>query len=205
MGQYYIALVTDKNNKKTQKFHPHEFAESAKLTDHSLIGNEFIQAVYSTIHNTPRKVAWIGDYSDEPYDPTTDVYAQALSRKEFMKMYKIAWGEDTLFYGEEGFELNNSEPDEYDTKVTYLVNHDLKCYIDIAAYIERSTIQEGEMKGNCLDPLPLLTACGNNRGCGDFRSGIGFDDVGKWAFHRIECADQIPEGYDLMDCCFIEA
>jgi hypothetical protein len=57
----------------------------------------------------------------------------------------------------------------------------------------------------CLSPLPLLTACGNGRGGGDFyKDHIGFSDVGTWAFQLVEYTDHIPKGYQNAEICFRE-
>jgi len=204
MGQYYTALAIDKDN-TIKKLKPHAFANGAKLMEHSWIGNMFVDAVYSLIYHNPCKVAWIGDYSDTPYDPATDAYAKTLSHEEFMRMYDIAYDENVPSLDEENLELEQLKLVGYETKGTYLVNHDLKCYIDMEAYIKRFTARKGYVKEYCINPLPLLTACGNGRGGGDFRSGQGFDDIGAWAFHRLEYTDQIPEGYSEKKYCFIEA
>ena len=203
MGQYYTALVIDKDN-TIKKLEPLLFDNGMKLTEHSWIGNNFVNAVCSLIHHKPCKVAWVGDYSSDPYHPKIDAYAKTLSRKEFTRMYNAAWNHRRSL-SRKDFEFAQLALVGHETKGTYLVNHDLKCYIDMEAYIRRSTVQTGRMEGYCLNPLPLLTACGNGRGGGDFRSGIGFEDIGTWAFHRIEYSDQIPEGYSEKDYCFIEA
>ena len=46
---------------------------------------------------------------------------------------------------------------------------------------------ETEVYGMCINPLSLLTACGNNRGCGDYHAGFpDYNKVGLWAFDKIE-------------------
>ena len=57
----------------------------------------------------------------------------------------------------------------------------------------------------CVHPLPLLTACGNDRGGGDYHEGHpNYNRVGEWAFDLIECTDRKPEGYDKLDIIFTE-
>lgn len=47
-----------------------------------------------------------------------------------------------------------------------------------------------------VHPLPLLTACGNNRGGGDYHEKYpDFDLVGIWAFDLIEFANYKPVGF----------
>ena len=56
-----------------------------------------------------------------------------------------------------------------------------------------------------VNPLPLLTACGNGRGGGDYHDCYpDYDKVGTWAFDIIECTDARPEGYEKYEPCFTE-
>ena len=198
MGQYYTALAIDGEN-KVKKLKPYEFDSFNKLWEHAWIGNKFVNAVYSLLHDRPCKIAWIGDYSDNPYDPNADAYAKALTHEEFMRMYKIAWGKAEPLKSS-NFTRKQLKLVNRATKRGYLVNHDLKCYLDMAAYIRRST----KANGQCFNPLPLLTACGNSRGNGDYEGQSCYEDVGTWAFHRLEYTDRIPEGYSEKEYRFIE-
>jgi hypothetical protein len=208
MGQYFTALVIDQDNKIT-KVNPGAFGNhiGVKLMEHAWIEDEFVNAVYSLICNNPCKVAWIGDYSNEPYDPEHDAYAKAMPHEKFMEMYRFAWGEDTPSLTEKDFDGYDLRLVNFDVKGVFLVNHDLKCYIDLVACMAHSTVQSGCMAGWCINPLPLLTACGNDRGFGDFHEGgTGYEDIGTWAFHRIEYTEGMPpEDYTEQFCCFIEA
>lgn len=203
MGQYYRALVIDENN-LPKKLHPGAFEEGVKLMEHAWIGNEFVDAVYTLIHNNPCQVAWIGDYSDEPYNRQVDAYAKAMPYIEFEVFYHYMF-DDGATLTPDDFTGANWKRVGIDTKGMYLVNHDLKSYLDMAAYIQRSAVRSNGMRVWCANPLPLLTACGNGRGGGDFRGGQGYEDIGTWAFHRIEYTDKIPQGYCEKDYCFIEA
>jgi hypothetical protein len=203
MGQYYSVLVIDENNKVT-KVSPGTFRSFSKLTEHSWIGNPYVNAVYSLIRNRPRKVVWIGDYAIDPFNPDEDVYAQRISYAEFKTLYQLAHGENPSM--EKGFffkaDLNCLD---YDTVGMYLLNHDRKSYIDIAAYIKASSVPDSDNVPWCLSPLPLLTACGNGRGGGDFYSQhTGYSDVGTWAFQVVEYTDHVPEGYQKAEICFRE-
>jgi len=230
MGQYYTALVIDEG-KKIRKLDPHQFDVFSKLWEHAWIGDHFVNAAYSLIHNKPCKVAWIGDYSEDLYeagdDPSkavtepqlhdlfpelaktaevkpssrkiTTSWMKMMSHRQFKKLYDIAWGtsesmEESDFTNEQLNMIN------HDTQGMHLVNHDLKCYLDMADYICRSMKEDG----TCFDPLPILTACGNGLGNGDYEGDSCSDDVGTWAFHRIEYTHRIPAGYSEKNYCFIE-
>jgi len=204
MGQYYTAVVIDEND-RISKLWPHNFDNGAKLTEHSWIGNNFVNAVYSMINNRRRKVAWIGDYADDPYEPEEDFYAATMPLTEFMSIYNLAY-DDGPKLGEKGFFKKELSCLDYDTKGMYLVNHDRTEYIDIAEYIQNSSVQDkNDDYPWCLSPLPLLTACGNDRGGGDFRNGqVGYDNIGTWAFQWVEYTDKLPEGYTKANYRFME-
>ncbi|MDR2525540.1 MAG: hypothetical protein LBC83_05075 [Oscillospiraceae bacterium] len=203
MTQFYVALVIDKHN-TIKMIEPWMLGGGLNLMEHSWIGDGSVNAVCSLIYNNPCKVAWIGDYSDRSYDPAKDAYAKTLSCEEFEKVFETAWCGSSFIkpykLDQEGSKLTTSE-----IKTGYLINHDLKCYVDMAAYIKRSTVPDDSIGGCCIHPLPLLTACGNGRGDGDFYGRKGRKDVGTWAFHRIMHANEIPSGYNEKDCCFIDA
>jgi len=201
MGQYYTALVIDEQS-NVARLSPKKFEEFFKLMEHAWIGNSFVNAAYSLIHNRRRQVAWIGDYSLEDYDPKRDAYAKALPQCQFWKFYHIAWGKLKVASALRKCDFTQADLDilMHDTKGMFLLNHSKGLFIDLAGYIKRSTDDEGW----CANPLPLLTACGNNRGGGDFRAGIGFEHIGAWAFDWLEYTDQIPEGYNEFQVRFVE-
>jgi len=209
MGQYYAPTIIYPDG-SFASLDGHAFDNGIKLTEHSWIGNHLVNAVYLKILNKPRRIAWIGDYSDNGYAVCGEAYTKQISPEEFLKYYDSAWpNEDedgtlipSSMYTPEELELINEN-----TKGFYLVNHDRKEFLDLGGYIERCTIQEGSFAGWCVDPLPLLTACGNGRGGGDFYDGddaIGYEDVGIWAFHELELTDAIPDGFQECTYSFLE-
>jgi len=201
MGQYYRALVIDEQN-HVAKLSPYEFDSFAKLTEHSWISNPFVNAVYSLIRDRRRKVAWIGDYSLRPYDPEEDAYARALPFREFSVLYEIAQGESNVpSIHRSIFTRWEVESLMYNTKNMFLLNHSCSLYIDLAEYIRHSIDEEGW----CLSPLPLLTACGNGRGNGDFyKEHSGFEYIGTWAFDWVEYTDLVPASYTEFPVRFAE-
>jgi len=208
MGQYYKPLIIYPDESMATLY-SHAFDCGAKLTEHSWIGNDLVNAVYSRIHKKPRKVAWIGDYSKDNYVECNEPYTQHLNHEEFMECYEHAWGEDER--GEEIPPSRYSNEDlnliNHDTREMYLINHDLRVYLDLGKYIERCTVKEGNWEGFCINPLPLLTACGNGRGGGDFRnseSNVGYELVGIWAFDELELSDTLPTSYTECDYVFQE-
>jgi hypothetical protein len=203
MGQYYKALVIGESG-NIQILDPHSFDESAKLMAFSWCGNRFVNAVLSLIHNKKAKVAFIGDYAEDSYDASDDSNDSILPREVFMKYYKAAWsGRKKTGMQKSSFTKADMELMDTDTTGKYLVNHDTSEFIDISAYINEAKERDDGVWW-AVNPLPLLTACGNGLGGGDFFSeNIGFDDVGKWAFAILEYTEHIPEGYEQAHFVFI--
>lgn len=201
MGQFYKAIVIDGNETKL-----YEPEGGAKLTEHSWLGNEFVNWVYSNIEKSPKRVAWIGDYSNMDWNDD-EPYANAISPEEFLHYYNIAWSEDDAFPVESAVGLDQDYLYNYvniDTKERYLVNHSRRLYLDMETYIDKCKVLES---GDwwCLSPLPLLAACGNGRGGGDFAEEYeGFENVGIWAFDLLQYSDHHPAEYREVQYTFRE-
>ena len=103
----------------------------------------------------------------------------------------------------------------------YLVNHTNQTYIDMEEYIQRNQWHESgtwtkRYKNGrvvkkhydydcCIHPLPLLTACGNGRGGGDYHDCLpDYDKVGTWAFCEIELTGKRPKDYEQVMYHFTE-
>ncbi len=144
-----------------------------------------------------KKVAWIGDYACDDYDPDNEAYAKVMPFEEFQRFYDAAHGEDCKALSAGLFTARDMGVLDYDTKKMFLVNHDKRVYIDMEAFIRENTARGGDWDGWCMNPLPLLTACGNNRGGGDFRqNGVGYEDIGIWAFDTLEYTSIVPKGFN---------
>ena len=208
MGQYYVPTIIYPDG-SAAVLNTYDYSSGMKLMEHSWIGNHLVNAVYAKIRTKPRRIAWIGDYSVDGYETCGEAYTMHFSLKEFLIYYKLAWPEEEeerdgvispTMYTQRELRLINEK-----TKAKYLVNRDLKEYLDLGTYIARCTVKEGEDDW-CVNPLPLLTACGNGRGGGDFRnsSAIGYEHVGIWAFHELELTTDIPKGYRECLYSFVE-
>jgi hypothetical protein len=205
MGQYYKPIIITTDG-RVLSLSSYAFNSGAKLTEHSWISNEFVNAAYSLIYESPKKIAWIGDYAEQEYETCCEAYTNAMPYEEFQKFYNIAWGED-----EKGllptklFSRRDLRILDYDTKRMFLINHDKLVYIDMAAFIQKNTAKGGSWDGWCMNPLPLLTACGNGRGGGDYHeSCVGYSDIGIWAFDSLEYTGHEPKGYEKIMFCFNE-
>lgn len=205
MGQYYKAIAIDGGNIKVycpqnavfmtksglakidyQDERSDEYwslFSGLKLMEHAWSKNDFVNGVVESIWDSPKNVAWVGDYADEMGD-FKNGYTQYT--------YKSVWGND-----------ENESPFDEMPKVHmkgYLVNITKGEYIDLAKHYEQSCTDDG-----ChIHPLPLLTAIGNDRGGGDYH-GTNMDKVGSWAMDLIMFTEFEPEGMsDLSGIAFVE-
>lgn len=216
MGQYYKPVLIMADG-KVSTLYSHYYGSGLKLMEHSYIGNEFVNAVLLQIWHNPTRMAWIGDYAN---DKNGDVYEDAISWNQFMLLYNAAWGAD-----EDMHRINPKSRGILTLKNNrrFLINHDKKLYIDLKEYIEQNKWHEEcerfrYVKNRCpkkvhysydmcVNPLPLLVACGNDRGCGDDHSNYpDSDKVGTWAFDCIEFTGIRPvNGFTSVMYCFKEA
>ena len=186
MGQYYIPCLLKKGYKTNKKpvvgaLYSHHFNNGLKLMEHSYVGNEFVKAVtYMLFGNEKHPFVWCGDYADA-INNDRNMY-QCACEDEF----------DTK-YTEKFLKENPKWFENEDLK--YIINHSKKQYVVVDDYIE--DVWQ-------IHPLPLLTADGNGRGGGDYRSENDEDKVGIWAYDIIECNDDAPEDYERIYVNFKE-
>lgn len=195
MGQYYKPVLITSDG-RFLSINSHAFDNGAKLTEHSWISNDYVNAVYSLIYKSPKRVAWIGDYAEQEYETCGEAYTQAMPFEQFQKYYELAWGEERTELASGLFSKRDLTVLDYDTKGMFLVNHDKRVCIDMTVFIQENTTKGGSWDGWCMNPLPLLTACGNGRGGGDYHEGhIGYENIGIWAFECLEYTNKAPDGY----------
>ena len=198
MGQYYHPLLISDDDTKIM-LNAHEFDNGLKLMESAWIGNNYVNAIYSLIRDTPRRVAWIGDYAMDGFGP----YKHKIPG--FRKYYNSVWKTCTAVeLKPENFSETDFKSLTEETTDMYLVNHTTKEYLDLYAYMGDNTVLSGDYAGWCVDPLPLLTACGNGQGGGDYHSEVGMDNIGIWAFDLLEYTDTVPNGYEGVSFYFEE-
>ena len=199
MGQYYSPTLVNASGKMVGWLNSHDYEdEGLKLMEHSCMGKLLVNAVCSQIADNPMRIAWIGDYSEEPWDGT-EPYQKKISQEEFDSFYKKAWGESQKKYQIHPEPLEGLDRPE-DFTGRYLVNHTRKSFVDLGEFQQENGWQEernGEKYWCSIHPLPLLTACGNGRGSGDYHEGYpDWDKCGLWAFDLIEFSTSVPDGYE---------
>ena len=190
MGQYYNAIVENKDNKRG--FEQYNIFRSIgedyggqKLMEHSWLRNGFVNSVAKLLYHSPRRVMWMGDYTED---------------SDFSRIIKnhIGVAVPSVEYGENLDKLEDAHDFSLDGK--YLVNHDKKQYIDMDKYIEMN-----DADGWVVHPLPLLTCTSNQRGGGDYY-GSDSDSVGTWEWDTISIEDdkQTLDGFKEVDFRFSE-
>ncbi len=193
MGQYWMCLTKKDGEKKAWSLQTKQWREASKKTDewvegyngiklmeHSWIGNSFMKAISKYIYKNPVQVAWVGDYANDYSD-------EVNGKKRGPELWKETWGGAK--------EQDIDEVDEFDLHNKYLVNHDKGIAIDMDEYMSKC-----EKNGWCVHPLSLLTACGNDRGGGDFHEGNhGYELVGSWCMDTISFEDELPENIRKTD------
>ena len=167
MGQYYKAVILDKNKKTVNKWLlSHDFGSGLKLMEHSWVENEFVKSFERLILNKPEHVVWGGDYADKCKGLQTNVYDRCKDSNKVAKdeVYPVS---------------------VLDSR--FVINHTKKVYVD--------KINIPDNDGWRIHPLPLLTCEGNGRGGGDFRSQEDKPIIGSWARDLISRGKEVPNGF----------
>ena len=166
MGQYYKPINLDDK----QWLYSHDFGDGLKLMEHSWIGNDFVGAVMALMAKGgdwyKKRIVWAGDYfGDEGEEP---YYANA---EDYLKLAPA-----TIMTKDK-------------QRTAKLVNHTKKLYVRY----DEIPGGDGDWKDWFINPLPLLTACGNGRGGGDYRSPAYSWAVGQWAGDVLSIEFAVPK------------
>lgn len=186
MGQYYRIAFRHEGKKRVivndRKVEGADYI-MAKLMEHSWLGTVFTDAVANEMYQNPTRLAWVGDYADEPHEVEDATHGEVSHAK--------VWG----FYHKHKF-----KPILFDYTGKWLCNHSKRVCLSFDDYVAKARGEWG-----IINPIPLLTAIGNNRGGGDYyEGGRDFDKVGTWVWDSISIEDESPEGYEEVDICFKE-
>ena len=190
MGQYYKPILGDKYGLNCKVFDRSVDGQYtfAKLMEHSWWLNPFVNALSEFLYNEPCRVAWTGDYADEP-DDFNFLNCSAF----YIPYYGEVWGDSvsTIGVSSSDFSLDDK----------FLINHDTKQFVDLNEYKKLSIDKHGWV----IHPLPLLTAVGNDRGSGDFHYGnTGYEFVGIWAWQLLSFSDKYPKDFSKFKLVFKE-
>lgn len=164
MGQYFRAC----NIKTKECITTWDFNESAKLIEHSWIGNRFVNVAEKLLAKNGKwfgqTFCWAGDYAKYENETGQNLY--------------------DLFY------KNAIKPrsGKY-LKFRYLLNLSTKVFVDLDKVPVSSIYEDEEYR---IHPLPLLTCEGNGKGGGDFYGEDPNNLVGSWARNIIEPTNKKP-------------
>jgi hypothetical protein len=172
MGQYYKPV----NTLNLEWVYSHAYDNGLKLMEHSWVGNNFVGVVMNLLKPTGRwfkaPLVWCGDYYNKADE--TPYYSMVKEDEDLKGL--TAMSED-------------------EQRKSILVNFSKKEYV----VIDKGPESDMDFDTNftwVVNPLPLLTACGNNRGGGDYRDGNpDFNKVGIWANDCIGVLDHVPYGF----------
>jgi len=200
MGQYFYPTFYKKHGTKLYgtQFLAHDYGNGLKLTEHSYVGNNFVETVLTQLYNNPQNVYWCGDYfnRNDFQDETTFNRMKNTWRKYHVK-FDAQTGKHTSTYPKLK-EVNDFSMNKF------IVNHTKKCFINMREYVEQAPMNE--WVDAPLHPLCILTAVGNERGGGDYY-GPYKELAGSWAGDLIEIQDPKPNGYEDVTAdyaCFLD-
>lgn len=74
MGQYYIPMIIDENNKPIATIYTHDFGQGLKLMEHSYVGNPITIIMEGELFNNPQRVVWACDYADNEPEKEENLY-----------------------------------------------------------------------------------------------------------------------------------
>ena len=189
MGQYYYAIILSETKLGKKELirmwmSPHAYSNGGKLTEHSYIGNNFIQAFEYLISPDgmfyKSRIVWAGDYAEPEEDDTQNLYNKVVENGTYQRPKSI----DTSCY-------------------RYIVNHSKKLYVDKERIINKPEpyILHRLDKVFKFHPLPLLVSEGNGMGGGDYH-GNNEKLCGTWSRDIISIEMNIPEDFTELVCDF---
>ena len=224
MGQIFHACAYDIDAKtccviEADKFHANCYAHS-----------DAVLSVHYLLRNKPYHVMWGGEYvviddnlqdfsrdeelwgisTYEDYESFEDnnddlqskgYYDKVKLVEEYSRLWKRIFINDEAI---EYFDWDNTKSVRY---VGFLVNHTAKLAIDLADYYlkSRSMSKDGEIMS--IDLIPVLSETGGGTGM-VFFDGVSTDSTedlaGEWCGDLMQIVDELPIGYELVNCCFSE-
>lgn len=166
MGQYYTPVI--KRGRTLKKVYSHDFGNGLKLTEHSYIGNKFVNVVANEIVDNPAQLYWLGDYA-ESHDFTSETM--------YRKIYRYAW---PSYSSDRTTVENPNQSFDWDND-WYYINKTKKEYLKMP-----------KLGYGVFTPISLMTAVGNGRGGGDYRTPNNF--IGYWAGDIVYLSLKKPRG-----------
>jgi len=184
MGQYYYPILLDNDGKIMAWMHAHEYGNGLKLTEHSYLQNNFVQAFEYLLtpdqHYYKARVVWAGDYADVEQNTDEKNFLKAIELNSRPPQKNPVVCEEPESENQNLYHMcKDTEKKihpEYlcsTAQYPYIVNHTKKQFVDKRKNIDT---RDGALG---LHPLPLLTCEGNGRGGGDYHGESPL--IGLWA------------------------
>ena len=192
MGQYFYAIILSETKLGKKELirmwmSPHAYSNGAKLTEHSYIGNSFVQAFEYLISPDgmfyKSRIVWAGDYAEAEEDDTMNLYQMVVENGTYQRPKSV----DTSCY-------------------RYIVNHSKNLYVDKECIVNKPELEYILPRSNFIsklifNPLPLLVSEGNGMGGGDYH-GNNEELCGTWSRDIISVEKNIPEDFTELVCDF---
>ena len=227
MGQIFHACAFNASDKTccvidADKFHANCFSSSG-----------VVAVMHNLLRQMPYHVMWGGNYViDEDYLAKDSKPEYLLGLSTFLKYEDFEMSIEELeekpycdkvkfIYENNKFwkKLNVNEiweetqkyfdwSNNYSVKYSgYLLNHTQKLAVNLADYYEQSKSFTREGDAFAIDAIPTLTETGEGAQMA-FYDGISADStlelVGKWCADLLQITDELPENYNLINCCFAD-
>lgn len=189
MGQYFIAVCLD----EMEAVIPSDYGETAKLTETSWVGNDYVGAVEKLL--SPHcdwhgcRIVWAGDYMDA--GQFMDEFEHSLAKSDDGKPIHTLYDFAKKFFAHVK-SVSRSRPG-----TGFLVNLDKKLFVRMDGCPKDSS-------GSQLNPLPLLTCVGNGQGGGDYYGKAGAEFVGAWCGDHLAIETKSPDGYEEIRPGFLD-
>lgn len=192
MGQYYVPLLIDDKKKSVKAFS----MNGLKIMEHAWFTND-MEAIVQHLH-TEKRVLWMGDYADaENGEWIATSHFKGERWDELLGYYNLAYGKDKKRPVKPKWNNNHAE-------YSLLIDDDRKEYVPLDKYVKANSTLGWLGTLECIHPLPLLTACGNGCGGGDYE-GSDMQYVGSWAGDHIYAGVCVPDGYKPIVPHFVES
>lgn len=132
MGQYYMAVLGNEFGTDCKIFNRTVDGEYtfAKLLEHSWWENSFVNSFSERLYNKFGRVVWCGDYADEPND-----FNFPNCSASYIPCYREVWGDNVKTF--------SSISTDFTLYDKFLINYDLKQYVDLNEYKEKSKGRDG--------------------------------------------------------------
>ncbi len=181
MQEFKTIIFKDVHNKKSIRVYESPLGRG--ICDQMHSDSDAVTCVMADILETPMRIAWVGEYTNHNKDHYN------CPPEEWRDIYALCYGKKAVsaIKAEAPSALAGS------LKESYIINHTKKMFINMG-------LMNRMPGGMRINPLPLLTACGNGRS--EDYEGTNMDFVGSWALDEISCSFTKPEGYEQLFITF---